>query len=116
MELTPTDMALLRREIVASERALAAARTTADPLQSLTDLTSAIETLNATQHELVNVLLDRGASWSTLAAALSTNNAAAQRRYPRRGTRNAGPDPTAASAGEPPIGEPDNDPTDSAAV
>lgn len=105
MELTSTETALLRREIVASEQALAAARTTTDPLQSLTDLTTAIETLSATQHELVNVLLDRGASWSTLAAALSTSNAAAQRRYPRRGKRNAGPDPAGASAGGPPTGE-----------
>lgn len=93
MELSSTETALLRREVTATEQALAAARTTVDPLQTLTDLTTAIETLTATQHELVNVLLDRGASWSTIANALSTSDAAAQRRYPRRGGRSAGPDP-----------------------
>lgn len=77
MELSSTELALLRREVTATEQALAAARTTVDPMQTLTDLTTAIETLTATQHELVNVLLDRGASWSTIADALSTSNAAA---------------------------------------
>ncbi len=84
MELSAAETALLRRELTATEQVLAAARTTVEPLQTLTDLTTAIETLTATQHELVNVLLDRGASWSTIAGALSTSNAAAQRRYPRR--------------------------------
>ena len=80
---------LLRREIRDAEKALAAARTSAEPLRALGEMTAAIETLTATQHELVNVLLDRGASWSTIAEALSTSSAGARRRYPRRSARGA---------------------------
>jgi len=59
----------------------------AEPLRALGEITNAIETLTATQHELVNVLLDRGATWSTIAEALSTSSAGAKRRYPRRSAR-----------------------------
>lgn len=95
MHLNPEETVLLRREILTSEQALAAARDTDDPLLALTELTAAIEALTATQHELVNTLLDRGSSFSTLATALSTSSAAARRRYPRRGSE---PDPAAAPA------------------
>lgn len=103
MELSAADAALLRREVTATEQALAAARTSVDPLQTLADLTTAIETLTATQHELVNVLLDHGASWSTIGDALSTSNAAARRRYPRRGGRSD----RQSQSDEPPTGEND---------
>jgi hypothetical protein len=52
-------------------------------------LTVAIEGLSATQHELVNVLLDHGHSWSEVGDALSTSASAAERRYPRRDRWNA---------------------------
>ena len=87
MELSAEERELLRREISETEEALAAARDDADPLATLGALNSAIDTLTATQHELVNVLLDRGTSWSTIAEALSTNSAGAQRRFPRRASR-----------------------------
>jgi hypothetical protein len=89
MTLSAEETDLLRRELRTAELALARARKAAEPLEALTDMTAAVETLTATQHELVNVLLDRGATWSTIADALSTSSAGAQRRYPRRAARNA---------------------------
>jgi hypothetical protein len=50
-------------------------------------LTVAIEELTATQHELVNLLLDHGHGWSEVGDALNTSAVAAERRYPRRGRR-----------------------------
>ena len=87
MSLSDAETKLLRQEIRDAEHALAEARRSLDPLHALSEMTTAIETLAATQHELVNVLLDRGASWSTIAEALSTSSAGAKRRYPRRGSR-----------------------------
>jgi len=90
MKLSAIDRQLLQRELRSAQDALSAARTSSTALETLTELTAAIETLTATQHELVNLLLDRGASWSTIADALSTSSAAAKRRYPRRAARQAG--------------------------
>jgi DNA-directed RNA polymerase specialized sigma24 family protein len=87
MKLSASDREIVQRELGVADAALAAARRGSDALETLTELTAAIETLTATQHELVNLLLDRGASWSTIADALSTSSAAAKRRYPRRASR-----------------------------
>ena len=87
MTLSADETKLLRRELGNAELSLAQARKSTDPLEALAGMTSAIETLTAAQHELVNALLDRGASWSTIADALSTSSAGAQRRYPRRAAR-----------------------------
>jgi hypothetical protein len=87
MKLAAAEMAILRREITDAEGLLAAGRETADPLESLVQLTSALDVLTATQHELVNVLLDRGATWSQVADALNTSSAGARRRFPRRDSR-----------------------------
>ena len=62
-----------------------------DAVEVLTQVTLAIEELTATQHELVNVLLDNGHSWGEVADALSTSAAAAVRRYPRRSRREGEP-------------------------
>jgi hypothetical protein len=98
MSLTAAETRLLRQEIRDAEHALALARRALDPFDALTGMTTAIETLTATQHELVNVLLDRGATWSTIANALSTSSAGAKRRYPRRDSRGGGtPDSSSAS-------------------
>jgi hypothetical protein len=74
-------------ELAAALRAVTQAREASDPFEVLSRLTVAIEGLSATQHELVNVLLDRGHSWSEVGDALSTSAAAAKRRYPRRDRR-----------------------------
>ena len=82
--------AQLRRlgdELAVALRAVTQARGSSDALEVLTQVTMAIEELTATQHELVNVLLDNGHSWSEVADALSTSAAAAERRYPRRSRR-----------------------------
>jgi len=82
--------AQLRRlgdELAVALRAVTQARGSSDALAVLTQVTVAIEELTATQHELVNVLLDNGHSWSEVADALSTSAAAAERRYPRRSRR-----------------------------
>ncbi|MDX6201735.1 MAG: hypothetical protein QOF82_1371 [Frankiales bacterium] len=89
MQLAASEIAILHREITEAEGLLAAGRDTADPLESLVQLTSALDVLTATQHELVNVLLDRGATWSQVAVALSMSNAGARRRFPRRESRTA---------------------------
>jgi phage-related minor tail protein len=75
-------------ELAAALRAVTHARAATDPFQVLGQLTVAIEGLTATQHELVNVLLDQGRSWAEVGDALSTSAAAAERRYPRRDRRN----------------------------
>lgn len=90
MELASDERAVLARELSEAAAVLREAREAADPLAILTGVTAALETLTATQHELVNVLLDRGTTWSALAAALSTNSAGAQRRFPRRSRPTAG--------------------------
>ena len=84
MNLAPEERDVLARELSDAATVLREAREAADPLATLTGMTAAIETLTATQHELVNVLLDRGTAWSVLADALSTSSAGAQRRFPRR--------------------------------
>jgi hypothetical protein len=89
MTLSADETRLLRRELRFAELSLARARKSDEPLDALTEMTAAVETLTATQHELVNVLLDRGATWSTIAHALSTSSAGAKRRYPRRAARSA---------------------------
>lgn len=86
-DLSSSDRALVRRELTAAQQALAAAGRTSTALETLSGITSAVEVLTATQHELVNLLLDHGASWSSIAGALSTSSAAVQRRYPRRSSR-----------------------------
>jgi hypothetical protein len=99
MDLSAAETALLHSEIIIAVQTLNSALEAPDPLQTLSDLTAALDVLSATQHELVNVLVDRGATWSTIAGALSTSSAAAERRYPRRGTRStpAGPGPGVAA-------------------
>jgi hypothetical protein len=74
-------------ELAAALRAVTQARAATDPFQVLSQLTVAIEDLTATQHELVNILLDHGHSWAEVGDALSTSAAAAERRYPRRDRR-----------------------------
>jgi hypothetical protein len=89
--------AQLRRlgdELAVALRAVTEARAGSDALQVLSRLTVAIEELTATQHELVNVLLDHGHSWSEVGDALNTSAVAAERRYPRRGRREAEPELT----------------------
>lgn len=89
MKLSAKDRALIRRELTAAQQAAAAAFAADDAFDTLTELTIAVEVLTATQSELVNQLLDHGASWSDVADALATSSAAAQRRYPRRAGRDA---------------------------
>jgi hypothetical protein len=77
----------LADELSKALRAVTEARAASDALEVLTHVTVAIEELGATQHELVNVLLDHGHTWSQVGEALSTSPAAAERRYPRRDRR-----------------------------
>jgi hypothetical protein len=77
----------LGNELAEALRAVTQARAATDPFEVLSQLTAAIEGLSATQHELVNVLLDHGHSWSEIGEGLSTSAAAAERRYPRRDRR-----------------------------
>lgn len=89
-ELVPIPRAQLRRigdEVAEALRALTQARAASDAREVLTHLTVAVEELSATQHELVNVLLDHGHTWSEVGEALNTSAAAAERRYPRRQRR-----------------------------
>jgi hypothetical protein len=86
----PVPRPQLRRladELAKSLRAVTEARAASDALDVLTHVTVAIEELSATQHELVNVLLDHGQTWSQVGEALNTSPAAAKRRYPRRERR-----------------------------
>jgi DNA-directed RNA polymerase specialized sigma24 family protein len=79
--------AQLRRlggELAEAVRAVTEARASSDALEVLARVTVAIEELSATQHELVNLLLDHGHTWTEVGDALSTSAAAAERRYPRR--------------------------------
>jgi hypothetical protein len=79
----------LADELATALRAVTEARAASDALDVLTQVSVAIEELSATQHELVNVLLDHGHSWSQVGEALNTSPAAAKRRYPRREGRTA---------------------------
>jgi len=67
----------LGNELAEALRAVTQARAATDPFEVLSQLTAAIEGLSATQHELVNVLLDHGHSWSEIGEGLSTSAAAA---------------------------------------
>ena len=90
----PIPRAQLRRlsdELAEALRALTQARAASDAEDVLAHLTVALEELSATQHELVNVLLDHGHTWSQVGEALNTSAAAAERRYPRRPRRVTGP-------------------------
>jgi hypothetical protein len=89
-EQVPIPRAQLRRlgdEVATALRALTQARAASDARDVLALLTVAIEELSATQHELVNVLLDHGHTWTSVGEALNTSAAAAERRYPRRPRR-----------------------------
>lgn len=85
--LSAAETEVLQRELREAREALAAAHDAETPLDALVDLTAAVDTLWATQHELVNVLLERGATWSQVADALALSSAGAQRRFPRRDSR-----------------------------
>ena len=88
----PVPRPQLRRladELALALRAVTEARAASDALDVLTQVTEAIAELSATQHELVNVLLDHGHTWSQVGEALNTSPAAAKRRYPRRERRTA---------------------------
>jgi hypothetical protein len=63
MQLSDAEIGLVRREVTTAAEALGRAKKSADPMDTLSEITAAVETLTSTQHELVNVLLDRGASW-----------------------------------------------------
>ncbi|MDX6204104.1 MAG: hypothetical protein QOE76_459 [Frankiales bacterium] len=97
MRLAPSDTEILRRELTEAQDLLTAGQETTDPLDALVQLTSSLDVLTATQHELVNLLLDSGATWSQVADALSTSSAGARRRFPRRTSRSTEGDP-----GDPP--------------
>ena len=89
-EQVPIPRAQLRRlgdEVATALRALTEARAASDARDVLALLTVAIEELSATQHELVNVLLDHGHTWTSVGQALNTSAVAAERRYPRRPRR-----------------------------
>jgi len=95
----PIPRGQLRRlgdELAQALHAVTEARAASDALDVLTQVTIAIEELSATQHELVNVLLDNGHTWSDVGEALNTSAAAAKRRYPRRARRGTSPDPVSA--------------------
>lgn len=94
----PIPRAQFRRladELAHALRAVTEARAASDALDVLTHVTVAIEELSATQHELVNVLLDHGRTWSDVGEALNTSPAAAKRRYPRRERGDVTPSQTA---------------------
>ena len=74
----------LREEVGTALDALGAADAATEPLDVLAQITIAIERLNATQHELVNLLLDEGVAWTDIGWALDTSSTAAERRFPRR--------------------------------
>lgn len=85
----PPQLDALHREIAVARKALTSAARARTPLQLLAHLTEAVEGLTATQHELVNYLLDEGASWDEVGAALDTSSRSAERRFPQRGRRGA---------------------------
>ena len=80
----------LGNEVAEALHAVTQARATTDAVEALALVTVAIEQLTATQHELVNVLLDHGHTWSEVGEALSTSPAAVERRFPRRGRKPRG--------------------------
>lgn len=80
----PPQLDALHREIAVARKALTSAARARTPLRVLVHLTEAVEGLTATQHELVNFLLDEGASWDEVGAALDTSSRAAERRFPQR--------------------------------
>lgn len=85
--MTPVPRLELRRltdEVAGALRAVTEARAATRAIDALTQVTVAIEALTATQHELVNVLLDHGYTWTQVGEALSTSAVAAERRFPRR--------------------------------
>ncbi len=71
-------------DVAVALRAVTEARASRDALAALNWVTVAIEQLTATQHQLVDVLLDHGHTWSEVGEALSTSPSAAERRFPRR--------------------------------
>ena len=75
---------VLGDEVALALRAVTEARASQDALDALALVTVAIEQLSGTQHQLVNVLLDHGHTWSEVGGALSTSPTAAERRFPRR--------------------------------
>lgn len=77
----------LGTEVALAQRAITEARASQDALEALCLVTVAIESLSATQHELVDVLLDHGHTWGEVGEALSTSPVAAERRFPRRARR-----------------------------
>jgi hypothetical protein len=86
----PVPRLALRRigdEVALALRAVTEARASHNALDALGLVTVAVERLTATQHELVDVLLDHGHTWGEVGAALSTSPAAAERRFPRRDRR-----------------------------
>ena len=82
-----TQLRRLGHELAGAVRALTQARAASDARDVLAHLTVALEELSATQHELVNLLLDNGHRWSEVGTALNTSATAAERRYPRRERR-----------------------------
>ncbi len=74
-------------DVAVALRAVTEARASKDALDALAFVTVAIEHLSATQHELVDVLLDHGHTWSEIGESLSTSASAAERRFPRRPVR-----------------------------
>jgi hypothetical protein len=90
---TDPELVRLLDEVRAAESAVRAAKSADDPAQALAAVTVAIERLTATQHELVNVLLERGVSWDVVGEALNTDSMAAERRFPRRAAPTRNPDP-----------------------
>lgn len=80
----------LHREISSARQALTAASRARSALDVLAHLTVAVEGLTATQHELVNFLLEEGATWDAIGAALDTSSRAAERRFPQRGRPSQG--------------------------
>ena len=77
----------LGKEVAVALRAITEARASHDALEALSLVTVAVEALSATQHELVDVLLDHGHTWGEVGGALSTSPVAAERRFPRRARR-----------------------------
>jgi len=98
-ELSAAETEVLRRELTEAREAVGVAIDAASPFEALGQMTWALDTLTATQHELVNVLLDRGATWSQVADALSTSSAGARRRFPRRESRSPATDQPSQGSG-----------------
>jgi hypothetical protein len=74
----------LGEDVAVALRAVTEARAASHAIEALRQVTVAIEALSATQHDLVNVLLDHGHTWGEVGEALSTTARAAERRFPRR--------------------------------